>query len=183
MGITEFIKIINKQKDQLTLEYLNSKFANQKFWKSEEDAFTLFLSKIQASHHTDEAVTYKASQLKLVGLLWCPGTAQQKTEVLFDIICSKPFILATDKQLHPTLLNLFTYATDSVFNCSSNISLTNEEIESLDDFIFWLEEDFVDQVFDTDSRLNKQEWVQIVSNKFEYIYSPHCIREKIKEYE
>ena len=46
MGITEFIKIINKQKDQLTLEYLNSKFANQQFWKSEEDAFTLFLSKI-----------------------------------------------------------------------------------------------------------------------------------------
>ena len=64
-------------------------------------------------------------------------------------------MLATDKQLNPTLLSLFTFATDSFFDSSTTHSLSTEQIEGLEDYIFWLEEDFVDQVFDTDSRLNK----------------------------
>ena len=103
--------------------------------------------------------------MKLLGLLWCSGSPKEKSEALYDMVCSKPYMLAGEKELSPTLCKLYRIAMEAIFDQDNNNNFSPQEIQSLEDKAFWLTEEFVDLVFENDSRTNREDWITTVSQK------------------
>ena len=94
-------------------------------------------------------------------------------------------IACNDKDFKPNLYALLDLATVMVFKNepkfmgTSESDVSDEKIESVKESYDDLAEEFLDAVFDTESKLKQSEWETEVAKKCTYLFNPEDIRKKL----
>ena len=112
-------------------------------------------------------------KLRNIGILWCEGDPIEKASELFENMqdSNAATIACNDKDFKPNLYALINFATQMVFEeevkymPSVEREYTDEAIEKIQDKYDDLADDFLDEVFDAESRLTRKEWEELVSKK------------------
>lgn len=114
-------------------------------------------------------------------MLMCEGSPREKAFELYDALQDnfQTKISCTDKDLETTLCQVFDYATDTVFYWEP-IYMQNSEPCKVDKVEMnqaranWTTviEEFVDEVFDTESSLTRNEFEELVVKKQAWILNP-----------
>ena len=104
-------------------------------------------------------------KLRTLGVLLCDGSPEEKATELYYNIQYEPEISSYDKDFKPSLFLLWDFATQMIFEneaiyMQKERQYTDEQIsenkEKYDDMI----EEFLDDVFDCDSIMEKDRWIK-----------------------
>ena len=129
-------------------------------------------------------------KLRCLGLLWCDGKPEEKAFEFYDMLQddNQASIACNDKDFKPNFKTLLDMASEMVYKLEPKYLKTGEpfsqvskddidEVKSTkyDDLL----EDFLDIVFDVESKLDRDDWQKTVAEKQEYLFFPKKIREKL----
>lgn len=87
-------------------------------------------------------------------------------------------IACTDKEFKPSLFTIFDMASEMTLDLAPKYTKTPKKVtytidkEQYED----LHEIFLDEVFGSESKLEKEEWIEGVAEKQSYIFNPKMIR-------
>ena len=133
--------------------------------------------------------------LMLFGLLYCQGSNEEKSKVFYDVLQDglQDVISASDKDLKDCFGRLIEMASSVIHEWSQDFGddevksagidqvFGNSSSNDLKRAIEEIEEEFLDQVFDVQSRIKREEFIKEVSKKAAFLYKPAEIRRRIKE--
>ncbi len=93
-------------------------------------------------------------------------------------------ISANDKDFEVSFFKLIDLSTKLVYTWEVEINPDSEkpddsEFEKIDDVKETLSEDYLDQIFDTSSKLSRKEYMKLLTEKQGWIFSPKAIRARI----
>lgn len=79
---------------------------------------------------------------------------------------------------------MFDFATQVIFECEPEFSglareITDEIIQEKKEQYEEIAEDFLDTVFDVESKLKRVEWEKAVASKYAHIFNPEEVRKKL----
>ena len=122
--------------------------------------------------------------------MWCEGTPQEKASEFYEILNDdRENISCSDKDFKETLYRMFYIASEMVFLNASDqnfggklITIRPQDIETAKEKYDELKEEFLDEVFGSEARLDRTEWETNVVQYQAYLFSPELIRQKL-EYE
>ena len=128
---------------------------------------------------------------RVMGLLWCRGAPSRRVAELYNIlqIGDHDKISHNDKSTAPTLETMFDFATRLVFE-QVNIEadpdspeaaeqITAEQIAEVEETYLDVIDEFVDNVFESDSLLSRALWEEQVCKKEAWVVQPDKIRKKL----
>lgn len=105
-----------------------------------------------------------------MGILMCDGDPDEKAEEMFQIINDNGVdsMTCNDKELFPTLQALWEAATVTVFEQEAKVLggknvITDKQIALARELYEDMKEDWLDEVYDCENRLEREEWVDTVS--------------------
>ena len=105
-----------------------------------------------------------------MGVVWCEGDAKEKVHELYDNLQdnNQPNIACNDKDFKPNFFGMLDMASEVVFRCEQLLSeddviapspYSDDKIAGIrEDKYEELAEEFLDAVFDTESKLKRDEW-------------------------
>ena len=131
-----------------------------------------------------------ANWLVLFGFLHCQGDIRHKSEVLYEIlqeggVSQQPFISSQDKDINPALTKLINLVTVELVQLMQESGYEDvEEIEeeqeieyAIDDMI---DQNYLDPLFDADSKLSHEEWMKKSNQSANQVmliwYQPQALR-------
>jgi hypothetical protein len=141
-------------------------------------------------HEGIDPSAFSVRKLKCVGLLWCDGEPEEKVVELYDMIQdnNQERIAADDKDFKKNLYLIFDFAstycfrfemlymgTDETTRAPSQDEIERVRAEGYDE----LAEAFLDDVFEYDAVLGRDQWEKEVLAKQKYLFSPEQIRKKL----
>ena len=176
----------------IPLEVMAKEFSTHDSWKDLNNRgsdFAKFLTTV-CVHEEDGQSDGHISIFKLrnIGLLWCQGDPLEKACELYENMQDpdKPKIAANDKDFIPNLSAILDFATTMVYEQEA-MATGNPSAVNIDD---WNEkkgdiydkkaEEFLDSVFESDSRLDRKDWEKRVAEKMAYLFDPEKIRKEIQ---
>ena len=129
------------------------------------------------------------NSIRLIGLLWCDGSPKEKAFEFYDMLQDndQKSIAASDKDFLPAFKHLLNTATELVFRHApvftktggefSQVSLeqVKEKQEEYEDLC----DEFLDEVFGTESTLERSDWEEEFVEKMSYLLDPVEIRKKL----
>eukprot|EP00347_Sterkiella_histriomuscorum_P018693 403344536 len=147
---------------------------------------------------SENEVEMSIQYLLLFGLLYCQGTPEEKSSCLYDILQDglQEQISANDKDLKDCFWRLLELASVQIHKWSQEVGdeeVKNVGIEQInmrdsqlekerwDQVYENIQEKFLDQIFDIHSRIKREEFIQAVVKKANYLFKPAEIRKRIKE--
>ena len=170
----------------VSLEALQKSFSTHSSWDAFKDENSDFVKFLKKSCYDDVAEKFDVWKLRILGIMMCNGDPDETAEELFTCIndSGKTSLTCNDRDLAPTMKQLFDTATTIVFDAEETFlgqkkTVTDEQIkearEEYDDII----EEFLDEVFDTESRLEREEFVESVAKNQAWIFDPNKVRERL----
>ena len=98
--------------------------------------------------------------------MWCEGTPQEKASEFYEILNDdRENISCSDKDFKETLYRMFYIASEMVFLNASDqnfggklITIRPQDIETAKEKYDELKEEFLDEVFGSEARLDRAEW-------------------------
>ena len=133
-----------------------------------------------------------AEMLKLYGLLNCSGKPIDKTNAFYCILQEGGFerheqISAGDKDFEPVFTKICEFVSKDVMDLASRLDgaahvYTEDEIQKLvheDTVVILREDQWLEEVFGANSRLQNAAWVQQVSTTANWIFDAKKIRQKL----
>lgn len=138
------------------------------------------------------AVQIDCDFLKVFGLLHCGGQPKDKATHFFAIlqeggVTKHQFISATDKDLEPIWNKVCGFATTELFTAAAQIGgideiYTKAEKASLEEQVEAFREDvFLEEVYGVASRLETEEWCEVIATKCNWCFNTVQIRKKMFE--
>lgn len=127
-------------------------------------------------------------KLRILGILMCYGDPDEKAEEMFQIINDNGVSSMTcnDKDLGPTLKALWEAATITAFEQEAAVlggqnEITEKQIADAREKYDELVDDWLDEVYGVENKLERDEWVDIVSTKEEasWIFDQNSIRQRL----
>ena len=125
-------------------------------------------------------------KLRTLAVFWCEGSPTEKAIELFDNLQDSyaVSISANDKDFKPQFEELLLLATQVVDEQRSAILnkdrlLSEDQLQEIQDKFDDLREEFLDEVFGGDAKLDRKEWETEVANKASWIFDPEQIRVKL----
>ena len=139
---------------------------------NEDSDFVKFLRE-----YCSEGDDFSIFKLRCIGILYCDGSHHEKASELYDCMQDgdQETIACNDKDFKPNLYQLFFLATEMVFTQVGHEADVEAAKENYDD----IAEEFLDSVFDAESKLKRKDWEQNVSKHQAYLFSPEEIRHKL----
>ena len=115
-------------------------------------------------------------KLRCLGLLYCDGKAPEKAFEFYDMLQddNQPSIAAGDKDFKPNFFTLLDMASEMVYRLEPKYMKTGEpfsqvskeEVDKVRDSKYDdLIEEFLDIVFDVESKLDRDDWQKLVCEK------------------
>ena len=133
----------------------------------------------------EENGKYSVFTMRVLSILWCDGSPPEKAAEFYANLQDMDTIACGDKDFKPNLYAIFDLATEMVFKNEPWFMGTDvnhifdakvaEVKETYDD----LAEEFLDAVFDVESKLTQSEWETEVAKKCSYLFNPEDIRKKL----
>ena len=101
------------------------------------------------------------AKLRVIGLLWCHGTHAEKANELYEVMADRTdkHLAVNDKDYKPNFTHLFDFATFMVFKNDPQFEELDDMSGQYDDKI----EEFLDEVYDAENRLDRKEWEKHVA--------------------
>ena len=99
-----------------------------------------------------------------LGILWCDGSLSEKAQELYDLINpGRNTINCNDRDFKPALNSLLNIATVMVFTLEPIFSqnkaeFSKEELEQIPGYFEDVAEEFLDEVFENESKISRKEW-------------------------
>ena len=126
----------------------------------------------------------------MFSIVHCRGTPLDKTNAFFCVLQEGGFeqheeIAAGDKDFEPVWIKVCEFATTDVFKFAvdagfTTVTYTDDEQESLKEAFEPLKEDkWLEDVYDVQSRLQSDAWVQKVSTVGNWIFNSDDTRKKL----
>lgn len=120
-----------------------------------------------------EAIHLSVFKLRCLGLLWCEGKSAEKAFEFYDMLQddNQKSIAANDKDFKPNFNSLLDMASAMVFELEPKFMKTGEpfsqvsksEIEEVQSEKYdELLEEFLDVVFDVESKLDRCDWEKLL---------------------
>ena len=125
----------------------------------------------------------------LMGLLHSKGDLKTKTKVFYDVLQDndQPFIAANDKDFGGSYSLLIDLSTKLVYQFLQQVcpdetpKLTPEEFSKIDDKAEDMQDWFLDEVFGSNSKLQRVEWEKNVNNATaKWLFDPKKLRAKVE---
>lgn len=140
------------------------------------------------SEGTDFTEFIDLKKLKVLGILLCEGKNEERVFELYDAMQDnfQEKIACNDKDFEPVLYLMFDLATETAFYWEP-IYMQNNAACKVDKYDIGnvrnnykdILDEFVDEVFDTESMLARNEWQSLIVKKQPWILSPAEIRKKL----
>ena len=170
----------------VSLKSLQSAFKNFKSWNdlnNIDSEFVAFLNK-NCKMDPDEAEdqpenVYSVHKIRILGILWCDGDAKEKAIELYDVISNQEYLTWGDKDFKPTMTQLFSFATTIIHGYFKDEPNAPELPDGAEDLFDSMCEEFLDNIFEYESRVEKAAWIKHTAEKQSYIFNPKLIREKL----
>ena len=122
--------------------------------------------------------------LILLGLILCPGDNKLKARVFYDVLQDslQETISANDKDFQGTFKKLIDLAAKLPYDYQHEVNggerLENPKVN--EDLIDTMKEAFLDAIFDNSAKLTRNEYMDLVISKANWIFTSKGIREKVK---
>ena len=101
----------------------------------------------------------------MLGILWCEGTATEKSTELYETICTKDFLVSSDKDFKPNIFQLFTFATSTIHEEFKESQYPMDLLDSIEDRFDEMCEEFLDNIFEYESRAKKEDFIELCAEK------------------
>jgi hypothetical protein len=202
-GITRFETIL-----EVRLSDLQTVFKPHESWNALNDPSSDFVSflrdtcapseeeKADGDVETDDDTDnphISLFHLRCIALLWCDGSNKEKGFELYDMMQDndQPSIAASDKDFLPCFNFILKMATELTYKLGPKYldlggeqytTVTDDEIaqKSSEEVFESLSEDFLDDVFGSESTLSRKEYEEICVEKVPWLFSPKEIRKKLE---
>ena len=110
----------------------------------------------------------------------CDGNPDETAEELYTCIVDtgKEEITCNDRDMEPTLIQIFETATVMMFNMEAMFlkgknTFSDKQIKDARDMYEDEIEEFLDEVFDVESRLTREEFVESVAKNQPWVFDPN----------
>ena len=133
---------------------------------------------------------YNVCKLRRLGLLWCEGGAHEKAVSFYDLIQEHDDsrIACNDKDFKSNLYGLFdlaievAYKYEPLYNKRSQQTAKDKYESVKPDISIYetLEEEIIDKIFDTESKITRKDWENSISKHFPWLFDSQKIRDKLK---
>ena len=156
--------------------------------------YKIFTSPEFKGEESDEEMSIQ--YLLLLGLLYCQGTNEEKTKVFYDVLQDglQEYISANDKDLKDCFGRLVEMGTANIHKWTimyGDYTITkgiNPKLEKNGDTndqwkeaINNIQEKFLDDVFDVNSKIPRDEFIKSVSYKQNFLFKPAEMKKLIIE--
>eukprot|EP00351_Strombidinopsis_sp_SopsisLIS2011_P000988 CAMPEP_0116878140 /NCGR_PEP_ID=MMETSP0463-20121206/9862_1 /TAXON_ID=181622 /ORGANISM="Strombidinopsis sp, Strain SopsisLIS2011" /LENGTH=111 /DNA_ID=CAMNT_0004526007 /DNA_START=349 /DNA_END=681 /DNA_ORIENTATION=- len=108
----------------------------------------------------------------MMGLLHCGGSNQVKVKIFYNLLqdVSQTWIAAQDKDFAPSFSKMLKLASIFVFKSMKesepdSVNFTDEDFEKMEEEFETITEEFLDAIFDYESKLDREVWEKIVVDK------------------
>ena len=125
--------------------------------------FVLWLQKVCSDD--DDTEVLSVFKLRNIGILWCEGDSKEKASELFENMQDNdaPTIACNDKDFKPNLYALFNFATEMVFINEPIYKkklreISDDAIETAKENYDDIAEEFLDTIFESESKLSRKDW-------------------------
>jgi len=146
----------------VSLEALSTEFKKYDSWKdlSDKDSkLVKFLDK-HCYLTKNEPNIYSPIKLRLLGILWCQGTAEEKSTELYDAISpGKDFMVSSDKDFKPNIFQLLSFATKTIHEEFKDSQYPMDLLDSIEDRFDEMCEEFLDNIFECESRAQREDFI------------------------
>lgn len=131
----------------------------------------------------------------LFGLLYCKGSIEEKSMVFYDVLQDglQEVISASDKDFKDCFKRMINMAStvihqwsqqfgdEEVKNNGTDPIFGDAESSAWNEALDTIEEQFLDLIFDVQSRIKREEFIKEVTKNGVYLFKPAEIRKKMKE--
>ncbi len=122
-------------------------------------------------------------------MILCPGDINTKARIFYDVLQDQlqDSISASDKDFEVSFFKVIDLGTKLAYkfepeiNPDSTAEDLQDKYEKIDDLKETLAEDFLDQIFDTNSKLSRKEYIKLLVEKQQWIFSPKEIRATVEK--
>ena len=176
---------------------LRKVFKNYKSWAAlndEESDLMKFLKETclyEDSPESGDDMRFDSFKLRVLGLLWCEGGADEKSVEFYDNCQdnNQPEIAAEDKDFAPNFYQMLNFATEVVFKyeliygpgSGGTPAFSDDQIaETKDEKYETLLNEFLDSVFGYESKIRREDWQAHVAAQCDWVFHPDQIREKLE---
>jgi len=146
----------------VSLDALSKQFEKYESWKDlkeKEGKLAKFLDKYCFLTENEPNI-YCPIKLRLLGILWCQGTAVEKSTELYDTICAnKEFMVSTDKDFKPNINQLFSFATKAIYEEFKDSEFPMDLLDHIEDRFDEMCEEFLDNIFEYESRAKREDFI------------------------
>ena len=182
-------------KEYVTLEHLQEELIT-KAWESlskDKSKIRRFLDHELLKYefeNADDAVqgALDVQKLEMLGLLLCQGEFREKTQVFWDLLQDggQEFISASDKDYKPCFTALCELCTVFELQVAKEIDgiecpYSQDDMDAMRDCFEDVLEDHLDELFDFQSKMQKEEWLKALAEKTPYLFSSSELRKKVIE--
>ena len=174
-------------KNSVTLQQLRYAFKDDKKWSDLFNEDSVLCQILESEFFEDEKNQGEINihALILWGLLLCPGDNKLKARVLYDVLQDslQPTISANDKDFRETFDKLVSLATKLpyTYHVEFNGGQPTNSDKINDDLLETLAESFLDEVFGSLAKLPRNEYMQTVATKQNWIFNPKEIRSRVEK--
>ena len=134
---------------------------------------------LQPSHN----IAFSVVKLQCLGLIWCDGSHTSKAKAFYNILQPNGIktVSHSDKEFEPNLYCIFDLACEITFRLAPKYTKVKYHVELTVDKSFYheLRDQFIDEVFENECKLSKNDWIEEVADKQNYIFYPIKIRKKM----
>tara|TARA_B110000285_G_C14752894_1_gene436017 strand:- start:9 stop:533 length:525 start_codon:yes stop_codon:yes gene_type:complete len=146
----------------VSLEALSTEFKKYDSWKDLSDKDSKLVKFLDKHCYLvkNEPNIYSPIKLRMLGILWCQGTAEEKSTELYDAISpGKDFMVSTDKDFKPNIFQLLSFATQTIYEEFKDSQYPMDLLDSIEDRFDEMCEEFLDNIFECESRAQREDFI------------------------